>query len=169
MSKRIVVAFAVVLALALCACSSGTSSAGQQASSAQASSQAAQSASSEAQVSRTSVTADTVFGYATAYDVKGANGQKLGTVGVFSAKLSDCTVENLEKWCNQCVRWGIYSWCVVKYSDKPGYGVHATENMVDVGVKIAADYSVEDDSEAESYVFSADSVVQDGHLAKMGA
>lgn len=32
MSKRIVVAFAVVLALALCACSSGTPSAGQQAS-----------------------------------------------------------------------------------------------------------------------------------------
>lgn len=112
-------------------------------------------------------TADTVFGYPEQFESASGSGETLGTVGVFSAPSSECTLENVEKWCNQYVRWGIDDWCVVKYSDKPGFGVYASGSIVEIGVELAPDYSLVDDSEAEFYVFSADDVTEDGKLSRM--
>lgn len=167
----------VIAVLVLAGCSSPSASAGK--SSTQPSSSSTQLSSSSAQVSsssssaespqdRTSATADTVFGFPEQFNVKSGSGNSIGTVAVFSAASSDCTVENLELWCNQYLRWGLDNWAVIEYSDKPGYGVYGSGDMVEVGVSLASDYSLDDDSDAVFYVFSAPDVTSDGHLSKIG-
>ena len=118
--------------------------------------------------SRVSATADTVFGFPEQMEVKSGSGEPIGTVAVFRAASSECSAENLELWCNQYLRWGLDNWAVVEYTDKPGYGVYGSGDMVEVGVSLAPDYSMANDSDAVLYVFSADDVVSDGHLAKIG-
>lgn len=155
--RRLIVP-ALLAALVLCGCSSAPSS-------------SAPSSTSEAppsSASRVSATADTVFGFPEQIEVKSGSGEPIGTVAVFSAASSDCTVENLELWCNQYLRWGLDNWAVIEYSDKPGHGVYGSGDMVEVGVSLASDYSLGDDSDAVLYVFSADNVASDGHLSKVG-
>lgn len=110
-------------------------------------------------------TADTVFGYPRLKEVKSGSGDDIGTVAVFSASSDECTPENLEKWCNQYVRWGMDNWCVVSYSDSPGYGVYASGAILEKDVKLASDYSLDDDSEAVFYVFSANDPTELGTLS----
>lgn len=116
----------------------------------------------------TSVTADTVFGYPTQYEVNSGSGSDIGTVAVFSASSSDCTAGNLETWCNQYVRWGLDNWCVIEYTDKPGLGVYANETMVIADVGIGEDYALEDDPGAKMYTFDAEDVFVDGVLKPVG-
>ena len=117
--------------------------------------------------SYTGATADTVFGFPEQFDVKSGSGDSIGTVAVFRAASSDCTVENLELWCNQYLRWGLDNWAVIEYTDKPGFGVYGNDPMVEVGVALASDYSLADDSDAAFYVFGADDVTVDGHLTEV--
>ena len=152
-------ALAVAGVLAVCGCSSGAPAS---------SSPEASPSSVAASAERTSVTADTVFGFPEQYEVETGSGETFGTVAVFSAPSSDCTPGNLELWCNQYVRWGLDEWCVVEYSDKPGFGVYASGSVVDVGVELASDFSVADDSDAESYVFKEGDAVEDGTLVPLG-
>lgn len=119
-------------------------------------------------LSRTSATADTVFGYPTQYEVKSGSGSDIGTVAVFSASSSDCTVENLELWCNQYVRWEADNWCVIEYTDKPGLGVYANATLIIVDARIADDYSLEGDEGSKMYVFEAEDVIVDGSLKPVG-
>ena len=160
MRSIVVFMFAVALAASLCACSSGAPAASSPSS--------ASAASSSASAGRVSATADTVFGFPEQYDVSSGSGESIGTVAVFSAASSDCSPENLELWCNQYVRWGLDEWCVVEYSDKPGFGVYASGSVVDAGVALAPDYSVADDSGAESYVFKEGAPEEDGTLVPLG-
>ena len=162
MNRIVASLFAAALAVSLCACSSGAPAASSPSSASAASS--AESASAD----RVSATADTVFGFPEQYDVKSGSGESLGTVAVFSAASSDCSPENLQLWCNQYVRWGLDEWCVVEFTDKPGYGVYASGAIVDVGVALAPDYSVADDSGADSYVFKEGDTVEDGTLVPLG-
>ena len=131
-------------------------------------SSASASSASASSASRVSATADTVFGFPEQMEVKSGSGEPIGTVAVFRAASSECSAENLELWCNQYLRWGLDNWAVVEYTDKPGYGVYGSGDMVEVGVSLAPDYSMANDSDAVLYVFSADDVVSDGHLAKIG-
>ena len=131
-------------------------------------SSASASSASASSASRVSATADTVFGFPEQMEVKSGSGEPIGTVAVFRAASSECSAENLELWCNQYLRWGLDNWAVVEYTDKPGYGVYGSGDMVEVGVSLAPGYSMADYSDAILYVFSADDVVSDGHLAKIG-
>lgn len=162
MRKFAIAVFAAALAVALCGCSSAApSSAAPEPSSASASS------ASESSHGRTSATADTVFGFPEQYDVKSGSGESIGTVAVFRAASSDCSVENLELWCNQYLRWGLDNWAVIEFTDRPGYGVYGNGPIVEVGVALDADYSLAGDSDATFYVFSADDVAVDGHLSEV--
>lgn len=164
MRKFIVSLIAVAFVFLLCACSSASPASS---STTTASSSSAVSTSHSASSDRMSTTANTVFGYGEQYEVKSGSGEPTGTVSVFSAKSSDCTLENIELWCNQYVRAGVDNWCVVQYSDKLGHGIYASGSIVEVGVDLASDYSIADDSSAEFYVFSADDITQNGKLVPM--
>lgn len=108
-------------------------------------------------------TANTVFGFPEQIDAG------VGTVAVFQASSDECTKENLEKWCNQYVRWDLDAWCVIKYTDKPGYGVYAIPNLVEANVQLDSDYMLADDSEETAYVFDGDDPAKNGTLSEMGA
>ena len=149
---------ALLAALVLCGCSAAPSS----------SAPAPESSGSASSASRVSATADTVFGFPEQIEAESGSGEPIGTVAVFHAASSECSAENLELWCNQYLRWGLDSWAVIEYTDKPGHGVYGSGEMVEVGVSLAPDYSMSDDSDAVLYVFSADDVVSDGHLSKVG-
>ena len=146
---------AAVLAAFLCGCSQGESE------------EPAAPQETEASDGRISATADTVFGYPDTKASESGSGETIGTVAVFHAKSSDCTRESLELWCNQYVRWGLDDWCVVEFSDKPGYGVYASGAIVDVGVRFDSDYTVADDSEADSYIFNEKDASEPGELVAM--
>lgn len=163
MNKLALALFAAALAVALCGCSSHASTS----SAPSADSTSASSASAESSDGRTSATADTVFGFPEQFDVKSGSGESIGTVAVFRAASSDCSVENLELWCNQYLRWGLDNWAVIEFTDRPGYGVYGNGPIVEVGVALNADYSLADDSDAAFYVFDADDVAVDGHLSEV--
>lgn len=168
MSRFTASLFAIALAVALCGCSSAASSSAEPSSdSPSAPSASAEIVSAESSAGYTSATADTVFGFPEQFDVKSGSGESIGTVAVFRASSADCTVENLELWCNQYLRWGLDNWAVIEYTDKPGFGVYGNDPMVEVGVALAADYSLADDSDAAFYVFGADDVNVDGHLTEV--
>ena len=164
MRKLAVVLFAVAFSVFLVGCSSqaATSSTASRASSTSASASTSVDTSS-----RPTATADTVFGFPEQIDVKSGSGNSIGTVAVFRANSGECTVENLELWCNQYLRWGLDNWAVIAYTDKPGYGVYGSGSIVEVGVELKADHSLGDDSEADVYVFDADDVITEGHLSKI--
>lgn len=112
---------------------------------------------------RPHATANTVFGFPEQVDAG------VGTVAVFQASSDECTKENLETWCNQYVRWDLDAWCVIKYTDKPGYGVYAIPNLVEANVQLDSDYMLADDSEETAYVFDGDDPAKNGTLSEMGA
>ena len=151
--------FTVMLAaIFLCGCSSVPSS-------------SAPSPSSEApasSASRVSATADTVFGFPEQIEVKSGSGDSIGTVAVFRAARSECSAENLELWCNQYLRWDMDNWAVIEYTDEPGHGVYGSGSIVEVDVSLASDYSLDDDSGATLYIFSAEDPASDGKLSKNG-
>lgn len=165
MSKIIslLASLALIAMMAGCASSSATSSAKESKSSVSSISAAVSSSSDS---TKTGVTADTVFGYPEQKKASSGSGSNIGTIAVFHADSSDCTIENLETWCNQYVRWGLDNWCVILYTDKPGYGVYANESFVDANVEIDNDYMEGDDSEATFYIFSSDDVISDGKLTQ---
>lgn len=163
MRKFTVSLIAIVFVFSLCACSTTAYSS----SSAAASSSSAISAKHSASTSRVPATPDTVFGSAKQYEVKSGSGEPIGTVSVFSASSADCTLENIELWCNQYVRIGVDNWSVVEFSDKPGQGIYASGSIVEVGIDLAPDYSIADDSSADFYVFSAEDVTKNGKLVPM--
>lgn len=163
--KKLMIVFVVCVLLALAGCSSGASSAASGSSSSSPSVSASASSSSKPAASNTGVargTADTVFGYPEQKSVRG------GTVGVFQASSGDCTVENLTTWYNQYPRWGIDDWCIIVFTDKPGYGVYAGAGMVDVNAEIDENYMEADSGEATMYVFKAPDEVSVGELVLIG-
>lgn len=160
MNKFAVSVSAAALAIALFGCSPAAPSS--------APSEPSTSPSASASIQgRTSATADTVFGFPEQFEAKSGSGEKVGTVAVFRAASSDCSVENLELWCNQYLRWGLDNWAVVEFTDRPGFGVYANGPVVEVGVSLNPDYSLADDSSAAFYVFGADDVSVDGHLSEV--
>ena len=110
---------------------------------------------------RPHATANTVFGFPEQVDAG------VGTVAVFQASSDECTRENLETWCNQYVRWGVDAWCVIEYTDRPGYGVYAIANMVEANVQLDSDYMLSDDSEETVYVFDGDNPEEYGTLTEL--
>ena len=114
-------------------------------------------------------TANTVFGLPDQQPVSSGSGGNLGTVAVFSASSDECTRENLETWCNQYVRWGLDNWCVIEYTDRPGYGVYAMGDLIEADVQLDADHMLVDDSEETAYIFSGDNPAELGTLNEFGA
>ena len=154
--------FAILFVITLVGCSSTPALAP---STSQSSSSSSTSFAASSSSDRTSPTADTVFGFPEQYDVQSGSGSNLGTVAVFRANSSDCTVDNLELWCNQYLRWGVDNWAVIEFNDKPGYGVYGNGSIIEVGVQLKSDHSLGDDTGADFYVFTADDVTSDGHLS----
>lgn len=170
MKKVLTFVFCVFVAVMLVACSQGNVSSAEssrpESNDVSTSTVSSSTSSSKANVRTTSGitrgTADTVFGYPEQASVRG------GTVGVFSASSDDCTVENLTTWYNQYVRHGIDDWCIINYTDKPGFGVYAGGGMVDVGVTFDSNYMEDGIDDATFYVFSAPDEVHDGKLSLIG-
>lgn len=158
MSKSAVLLTAGLIAACLCGCSQG-----EPAKPAVESSPIAEA--QEAETGTAGATAHTVFGVPEQIELDSGSGEALGTVAVFRASSDECTPENIELWCNQYVRWGLDNWCVVEYTDRPGYGVYASGAIVETGVELASDYSLADDSDAEFYVFDGDDPAEDGTLS----
>ncbi len=157
-----------VLAFLFTGCSSATTLHSSAASSSTGASIAAStmSLSSSATSDRVSAAADTVFGFPEQVKTSSGSGSNIGTVGVFYAHSSECTDENLEKWFNQYVRWGLDNWCVIMYTDQPGFGVYANSTYAEANVPIGSDYMLGDDSDAVFYVFSSDDALLDGVLVR---
>ena len=165
MKRLIIIVVAALLAVCVLGCSSGgttTSSAGKTSQSSNATSPVSSSASLKNSYGMTNPTADTVFGYPESVSVRG------GTVGVFRASSDDCTIENITTWCNQYVRHELDDWCVILYTDKPGYGVYAGAGMVEVDTEIDNNYMTAGSDTSTMYVFKAPSVIEDGELSLVG-
>lgn len=161
MRKLFSISLALMFSLALVSCSSGSSQSSSSASSVQSASVSSFSP------GYTKATADTVFGFPEQFEVKSGSNSSIGTVAVFRTSSTNCTKENLETWCNQYLRWELDNWAVIQFTDKPGYGVYASNPIVEVGVKLASDWSLADDSDAVFYVFSSEDVLEDGHLSEV--
>ena len=143
-----IVALGCILASGLVGCGNSSAS---KVSSAQSSEQISESSSEESHIS-------TVFGDPQIVNVLSGSGSVIGTSSVFHAPKSDCTKENLEKWCAEYVQDSTDNWCVIVYSDDSDHGVYANNGMVQVGVGLEKDdndgsYMVSESDESTLYVY----------------
>lgn len=95
--------------------------------------------------------AETVFGSPDLKISRSGSGEALGTVAVFYAPQDECTHENLDLWYEQYVKDSVDDWCIVKYEERPYFGVYALGDMMEIGVRFDSDNMLADDSEAEMY------------------
>jgi len=142
-----------ILAFGLAGC--GNSSASNVSSSSEAS---AQSATQVSESSSAEIQDSTVFGDPQIVNVLSGSGSVIGTCSIFHAPKSDCTKENLEKWCAEYVQDSTDNWCVIVYSDDSDHGVYANNGMLQVSVGLEKDdndgsYMVSESDESTLYVY----------------